>query len=191
MTNDSENGDLPVGEIKSTLELAMERTKKMTISEEEREEIKRKEIEQKVNSLSNRYIEGHLSLNEILKEMGRMDKNAQTTVREILLSQWIEALSLSDEDERFLKGIESLKQRSVDELKQKHQQLTSQYETEKEQLKENIRAQLAGTLKKDGIEGSAVEPNIEWSPLWKKAKKNLDELTGGKLKEIKEELKNL
>jgi hypothetical protein len=169
----------------------MERTKKMRVSEEEREEIKRKEIEQKVNSLSNRYIEGHLPLNEILREMEKMDKKTQTAVREILLSQWIEALSLSDEDERLFKGIESLKHRSVDEVKQKHQQLTSQYETEKEHVKVNLRAQLTEILRKDGIEGSAVEPNIEASSPWKEAKENLDKLTGEKLKQIKEELKNL
>jgi len=40
-----------MAEIKSTLELAMERTKKITISEKEREEIKRKRIEKKVNGL--------------------------------------------------------------------------------------------------------------------------------------------
>jgi len=49
-----------MGEIKSSLELAMERTKKIAISEKEREEIKRREIDQKVNALSNRYREGHL-----------------------------------------------------------------------------------------------------------------------------------
>jgi hypothetical protein len=163
----------------------------MRVSEEEREEIKRKEIEQKVNSLSNRYIEGHLPLNEILREMEKMDKKTQTLVREILLSQWIEALSLNDDDERLLKGIESLKHRSVDEVKQKHQQLTSQYETEEEQVKENVKTELTEILRKDGIEGSAVEPNIEASSPWKKAKENLDKLTGEKLREIKEELKNL
>jgi hypothetical protein len=44
-----------MGEIKSTLDLAMERTKKISISQEEKEEIKRKEILQKVTGLSNRY----------------------------------------------------------------------------------------------------------------------------------------
>jgi len=83
-----------MAEIKSTLELAMERTKKIAISKEERKEIKQKEILHKINGLFRRYMEGHLSLNEILKEIERMDEKTRPTAKEILLSQWIDALSL-------------------------------------------------------------------------------------------------
>lgn len=180
-----------MAEIKSTLELAMERTKKMTISKKEREEIKRKEVEQKVNGLSKRYIEGHLSLNEILREMERMDEKTQPKAREILLSQWIEALSLSDEDERLLKGIESLKHRSPDELKQNHHQLISQYQSEKERVKDEATTQLVETLRQDGIYGSAVEPNTEANHLWKQALEKLNQLYRTKLEDIKEQLRSL
>ena len=91
---------LSMGEIKSTLELAMERTKKIAISEKEKEEIKQKEVLQKATSLFHRYREGHLPLNDILKEIERMEKKTAIMVKEILLSQWIDALSLNDDDER-------------------------------------------------------------------------------------------
>ena len=178
-------------EIKSTLELAMERTKKIGISEKEKEEIKRKEIGQRVNVLSHRYREGNLPLNEILREMEKMDQKTQTIVKEALASQWIDALSLKDEDERLLKGIESLKHRSADQLKEKHRQLLSQYRREKEKVKEKVRAQLTEASKREGIYGSAVELNIEANPLWKKEGENLDHLHGSKLEEIKEALRSL
>jgi hypothetical protein len=180
-----------MAEIKSTLELAMERTKKIRISEREREEIKQKEIEQKVNALSHRYMEGHLLLNEILREMEKMDEKTQTLVKEALVSQWIDAVSLKDEDERLLRGIESLKDRSAEALKEKHHQLLSQYRKEKEKLKEKVRVQLSEALKREGIYGSAVEVNIEASPLWKKEGENLDHLHSSKLEEIREQLRNL
>ena len=72
-----------MGEIKSTLELAMERTKRFAISNEEKAEIKRKEIMQKATSLFNRYLEGHLPLNEILKEIERMEEKTAKAVKEI------------------------------------------------------------------------------------------------------------
>ena len=180
-----------MAEIKSTLELAMERTKKIGISEKERKEIKQKEIGQKVNALSHRYMQGHLSLNEILREMEKMDEKTQTIAKETLVSQWIDALSLKDEDERLLKGIESLKHRSADRQKEKHHQLLSQYRREEEKVKEKVRAQLTEALKREGIYGSAVELNIEASPLWKKEGENLDQLHGSKLEEIKEALRSL
>jgi len=178
-----------MGEIKSTLELAMERTKKFAISEKEKEEMKQKEVLQKATGLFHRYREGHLSLNEILKQIEKMEKKTAITVRESLLSQWIDALSLDDDDERILKGIESLKRRSIDEVKQKFNHLLAQYQREKEKVKEKVRAQFTEALRKDGIYGSAVEPKIEGSEIWKKEIEKFDHSYRVKLEEIKEQLR--
>ena len=70
-------GDSNVGEIKSTLELAMERTRKFAISEKEKEEMKQKEVLKKATSLSHRYREGYLSLNDILKQIEKMEKKTR------------------------------------------------------------------------------------------------------------------
>jgi hypothetical protein len=180
-----------MGEIKSTLELAMERTKKFAISEKEKEEFKQKEVLQKATSLFHRYREGGLSLNEILKQIERMEKKTATTVKELLLSQWIDALSLDNDDERTLKGIESLKQQSIDEVKQKFHHLLSQYQDEKAKLRERVRVQFAGALRRDGIYGSAVEPKFEGGELWKKENEKLDHSYKMKLEEIKEQLRVL
>lgn len=180
-----------MGEIKSTLELAMERTKKFAISEKEKEEIKQKEVLQKATSLFHRYREGHLSLNEILKQIEKMEKKTAATVRESLLSQWIDALSLDDDDERILKGIESLKGQNLDELKQKFHYLLSQYQVVKGTIKEEVRVQFTEALRKDGIYGSAVEPKLEGGELWKKENEKLDQIYKVKLEEIKEQLRVL
>jgi hypothetical protein len=182
---------LPVGEIKSTLELAMERTKKFAISEKEKEEIKQKEILQKAISLFHRYREGHLPLNELLKEIEKMDKGTSATVKESLLSQWIDALSLEEDAERTLKGIESLKRPSIDEGKQKFHHLFSQYQQEKEKIKEEAKAQFIMALKEKGIHGSAVEPNLEAGERWKIEKEKLDNSYKTKLEKIKEQLRGL
>jgi hypothetical protein len=180
-----------MGEIKSTLELAMERAKKFAISEKEKEEIKQKEVLQKATTLFHRYREGHLPLNNILKEIEKMEKKTAITVRESLLSQWIDALSLDDGDERILKGIESLKQQSIKEVKQKFHHLLSQYQGEKEKVKEKVKVQFTEALRKDGIYGNAVEPNLEGGELWKKENEKLDQIYKVKLEEIKEQLKVL
>ncbi|MEW6374560.1 MAG: hypothetical protein AB1502_02065 [Thermodesulfobacteriota bacterium] len=180
-----------MAEIKSTLELAMERTKKIAISDKEREEIKRKEVSQRVKGLFHRYVEGYLPLNEILKEIERMEKNGATTVKEALLSQWIDALSLNDELERLLKGIESLKYRDLDDVKQKLLHLLSQYRREKERIKQEVEVQSLESLRREGIYGNAVEPSIEKDQTWKKELEKLDHLYREKLEEIKNQLRAL
>ena len=180
-----------MAEIKSTLELAMERTKKIAISEEEREEIKRKEIMQKAAGLFHRYMEGHIPFNEILKEIERMEEKTGSTVKEFLLTQWIDALSLDDEEERFIKGIESFKNRGTNEVTQKLRHLLSQYRTEKEKVKQEVKVQSIEGLRREGIYGSSVEPNIEVSEIWKKESEKLDHSYRMKLEEIKEQLRSL
>jgi hypothetical protein len=180
-----------MGEIKSSLELAMEKTKKFIISEKEKEEMKQKEVLQKATSLFHRYRDGLLSLNEILRQIERMEKETATTVKKILLSQWVNALSLDDEEERILKGIESLEQRNIDEIKQKFRYLVSQYQGEKEKVKEKARLQMIADLRKDGIYGSAVEPRLKGSGLWKREIEKLNHSYKMKLEEIKEQLTQL
>ena len=180
-----------MAEIKSTLDLAMERTKKISISRGEREEIKKKEILQKVIGLFNRYREGRLSLNEIQKEIERMDEKTEKTVKTALLSQWIDALSLGNEHEKLFKGVELLKNRDVDEVRQKLHRLIIEYQREKEKVKQEVRTQSINALKRIGISGSAVEPKIEGSELWEKELKQLDHHYGVKLEKVKEQLRNL
>ena len=180
-----------MGEIKSTLELAMERTRKFVISDKEKEEIKQREILQKATTLFHRYREGHLSLNELLKEIEKMDTRTTTMVKESLLSQWIDAFSLEEDAERILKGIESLKRRSIDEGKQKIHRLISQYQKEKEKIKEEVKAEFIRALKEKGVHGSAVEPNLEGNERWKIEKEKLDNSYKTKLEELKKQLRGL
>ena len=180
-----------MGEIKSTLELAMERTKKLAISQKEKEDIKQKVVLQKATSLFHRYREGHLPLNEILKEIEKMDERTSATVKETLLFQWIDALSLNDDDERLLKGIESLKQKTIDEIKQSFHHLLSQYQGEYEKVKEGAKIQCTEILRKEGLYGSAVDPHIERSDLWKKENEKLNLSFKTKLEEIKQQLRAL
>ncbi|MGB9628777.1 MAG: hypothetical protein ACPL6D_08955 [Thermodesulfobacteriota bacterium] len=180
-----------MAEIKSTLELALEKTKKIGISDEERQEIKQKEVLQKVSSLSHRYREGLSSLHEILKEIEKMDEKIRSWVVENLLNQWIETLSLDDEGERLFKGIESLKHRDTEEMKQKFYDLLTLYQEEKEEIKKRVRIQLVEILRKEHIYGSAVEPKLEESELYKKESEDLDRIYRMKLEELKEKLKTL
>jgi ElaB/YqjD/DUF883 family membrane-anchored ribosome-binding protein len=180
-----------MAEIKSTLELALERTKKMAISEKEKEEIRQKKFLEKAKGLFHRYREGHAPLSELQKEIERMDEKTSASVKEFLLSQWIDALSLTEEDERLIKGIEWLKNGRLEELPERFRHLLSQHREEMEKTRQEVRTRLEEALKREGIAGSAVEPNVEGNLLWKETVEKLDHLYAGKLEEIRKHLRNL
>ena len=180
-----------MGEIKSTLELAMERSKKFALSDQEKKELKDKEILLKASSLYHRYRDGHSSLSEVLKELDKMDQQTAKTVKESLLSQWIDALTFNEDHERLFKGIEALKGQSLDEIRMTFQRLLSKYQEESQRLKEKLSVQLEKALKKKGIYGSAVEPNFEKSDLWGEGTERLTHSYREELERIKEELKQI
>lgn len=180
-----------MAEIKSTLELALERTKKMAISEKEKEEIRQKEFLEKAKGLFHRYREGHAPLSELQKESERMDDKTSAAVKDFLLSQWIDALSLTEEDERLIKGIEWLKQGDVEEVRDRLRHLLSQHREDMEKTRQEVRARLEEALNREGIAGSAVVPNVEGNLLWKETVEKLDHLYAGKLEQIRKHLRNL
>jgi hypothetical protein len=180
-----------MAEIKSTLELALERTKKMTISEKEKEEIRQKKFLEKAKGLFHRYREGHAPLSELQKEIERMDEKTSAAVKEFLLSQWIDALSLREEDERLIRGIEWLKNGRLEEVLERFRQLLSQHREEMEKTRQEVRTRLEEALKREGITGSAVVPNVEGSLLWKEEYEKLDRVYGVKLEKLKEQLRTL
>ena len=178
-----------MGEIKSTLELVMEKTKGIAISEDEKREMKKKEILQKATALSNRYREGQIPLGHVLKEIEKMEEKTATEVRELLLSQWIDGLSLSGGNERLLEGIEVLGHREIEDVRQEFRRLLSECEREREEGKMQAQSRIAEILRQEGIEGSAVEPNPERSDLWQEGRRRLDLIYGKKLQKIKNELR--
>jgi len=178
-----------MGEIKSTVELAMERTKKFAISEKEREEMKQKEVRQKAAALFHRYRDGLLTLHEISRQIDKMEEGTATTVKELLLSQWIDALSLDDDQEGIFKGVELFEQRSLAETRREFRSLLSRYQSERKKIEEKARLQLIEGLRKDGISGSAVEPNLEGNELWEKENEALSHSFKIALEEIKQQLR--
>ena len=118
-----------------------------------------------------------------------MDEKTEMAVKKALLSQWIDALSLASEDERLLKGVELLKNRDVDEVTQKLHRVIVEYQREKEKVKQEAKTQSIKALRREGISGSAVEPNIERSELWEDELERVNQVYHVKLKEIKEQLR--
>lgn len=179
-----------MGEIKSSLELALERTKGLKISEKEREEIKRKEIVQKAESLAHRYREGSITIKEIQKEMERMEKKRATEIENHLIDHWLQGLSLTLRDERILDGIEALRNQPMDEIKREFRNLIVSYQEEKENTKQKLRTIILEGLKKEGFDGSAVDPCIESSPLWEKESLRIEQSYQEGLEKLKERLRH-
>jgi hypothetical protein len=60
-----------------------------------------------------------------------------------------------------------------------------------EKTRQEVRTRLEEALKREGIAGSAIVPNVEGSLLWKEEYEKLNRVYGVKLEKLKEQLRTL
>ena len=63
-----------MGEIKSTLEIIMEKTKDLTLTEEEKKEFKQKDMAGKIKGIIQKFLDGTLDLNRFKTEIAVLEK---------------------------------------------------------------------------------------------------------------------
>jgi hypothetical protein len=152
-------------EIKSTLEIAMEKVAKMPkLTPEEVLERREKEFWPRGRAIANRYLEGALQHTDLQIEICKFKDEERGVVAKALKSSLCEAIDL-DEMDRSRRALEALQvlgegtelENEAGELEELHTEYLRQRERaldEFEELEEERLRQL-------GISGSAVRPNPE------------------------------
>jgi hypothetical protein len=151
-----------LGEIKSAIELAMERTKGLVMDDQEKREAAARELGSRVSGVLRRYLEGMVDWAGFQKEYERLDGEKSQKNR-LLMDAALADFGSSDNNEKVFDILsfagmdvgEGLKDEIEDLRREFHERISS----ETEGVKRNVTARLNGM----GISGSAVEPNVtEW-----------------------------
>ena len=147
-----------MGEIKSTLELVMERTSHLSLSEEEKVQQQRADFEKRLEGLLNKYADDALSADEFLDRIAKLQVEMKISDRQLILGAIFRRIIPENDNERWLNILESLAPDIIDSMREflmdYHEQQADLFQSSKKRLLD----QLARHHK---IEGSAVIPNPE------------------------------
>ncbi|MBN1849616.1 MAG: hypothetical protein JW932_13640 [Deltaproteobacteria bacterium] len=151
-----------MAEIKSTLDLIMEKTKGMTMTDEEKRAFKEKETTEKVKGLIQRYLDGFMDLERLRMEITAFEDNQREFVRHTIIEDLISMIGLGKDNRLLWEVLEkicsirtvSLKE-ELDRVEQELSRKRSIYEKE-----------MMNDFNSRGISGSAVMPNIDSYPVW-------------------------
>ena len=83
-----------MGEIKSTLDLVLEKTRHLSLSSEEKQDLAAQEIEKRIKGMLQKYQNGLLTPEELKSEYGSIIKDDKLTVGRILIKESIGRLDL-------------------------------------------------------------------------------------------------
>lgn len=172
-----------MAEIKSSIELAMERTKGLTFSEEERRQLEEEKEQRLAQALISQYLRGEMSLAELQQKRLQASRSARRALDKALvlgLNLGAETFPLAAEAlEKFL-GTENRK------VLQRLRDLSIEWGQLLQKRKRKIRGELREELARRGVKGSAVEPHVEDSSVWGKALRELQVQFQGRLSEVQE-----
>ncbi|MGQ9857600.1 MAG: hypothetical protein ACUVS3_02805 [Thermodesulfobacteriota bacterium] len=174
-----------MAEIKSSIELAMERTKGLTFTEQERRELEQARQQRTAQILVSQYLRGEVDL----QELDRKGKNSPGVTPRALAKALVEALDLGQETlPRALEALEHWMGKDQKATVQRLKDLVLQWSQALQKKKRKLKARLREELARRGVEGSAVEPNVEGSPAWESSMAELKREFSSKLEDIQQSL---
>lgn len=157
-----------MAEIKSAIELAMERTRNLVMDEEEKKQLARKDLEDKLRAIARRFLEGMIDRERFLRDYDdiRGDKREK---RALLSDLVIQGFETSFDNVLLFDLLELLGEDAGQGLGNEAKALKAGFRKELETREADIREDIMKRLRKMDISGSAVEPNVaEWKE-WKDA----------------------
>jgi len=170
-----------MAEIKSTLDIIMEKSKKFSVTEEEKQGFKRQELEGKIKGLVQKAVDGILDSERFEGEMVALQAKEKDLVDQILKEEVVGRIELGANSEALLQMLEYVAGPALAAVRK----VLVEFEKKAEKQKESRRKALIESFKKKGISGSAVLPNVEADPEWLRAR---SEVTRQLKDEIKEHL---
>jgi hypothetical protein len=153
-----------MGEIKSTLDLVLEKTKNLTLSSEEKEEQKQKEIENRIKGMLQKYEDGILTQNQLKIDYETLKKDFSMSKDDTLINEITGRLEPNRDNQPLLElmqeccGIELTAIETIIENFRKAYLLAEKNRMER--VKEDFAQQY-------GISGSAVVPNLDADEQWR------------------------
>jgi seryl-tRNA synthetase len=177
-----------MAEIKSAVELAMEKTKDLHLSREEMNTLKEQKMKSKAQGLVNRFLEVDFHLKEVQKELLKFTPDERKQLEKLMRQYLADAIQLDRDNDLLFQGIETLREESKT-LDRQIQQLIKKYRQQKEKAYGETEKNLLAQWVKQGISGSAVQAKVEGSPEWGKALSRFKPAFGEQLRVLQEELK--
>lgn len=151
-----------MSEIKSTLDLVMEKTRHLSLSENEKEEQSRLELTQKAKGLVSKVMDGKITVDHLRTEVQRLHDTHPENNDRVFIQVICNELELEQDNTpliSLLNDLFDLNTHNLTSLFADHQEAIQKISQKKSvQIKQNL-------LRHHSISGSSVAPNLKKDPV--------------------------
>ena len=162
-----------MGEIKSTIDLVMEKTKHLTMTEDEKSLTKTRSAKQKIKGLIQKFRDTLLTKDKFGKELDLIGTETGFEISPLLLEELLEQISLFEDNAACMDLLQSFCDIPVKELKLVLNNFKEDYQSA---LQDQIEALKEEIFQKHGFSGSAILPNLDEDSQWQKKYQQICEI---------------
>ena len=152
-----------MAEIKSTMDIIMEKTKGLTMTEEEKTEYRQQELTGKVRGLIQKFLEGVLKLEKFKVEVAALSAKQENAVNRIIIEESILHIQLGVNNEPVFRILKETAGVDAGPIREMERAFIDRVAGEQADRQKSLREK----LKKRGVSGSSVIPNLKADPDWK------------------------
>ena len=152
-----------MAEIRSTLDIIMEKAKNLTVTDEDKKDFVEKEVQGRVKGLFQKYLDDILSTQQLKTEMASFDEERRPFAEKELRAMCLTAMTVEGDNQPFF---DILAQLLGCDIKPVLDLIDEFREQRKKEHDKRTKAQIQ-TLEARGVSGSAVIPNLKANPSWR------------------------
>lgn len=176
--------------IKSALEIAMEKVAGMPgLSQEEITEQKEREYRPIGEAMARRYLESAIRVGDLPGELGKYRGDEGRIVKRAFLSSLYRSIELGDaaRGRRAMEGIQVLvgASRRLEEAKGEFEATSGEFEREINRKREAFETMEKERLRRLGISGSAIRPNVKDREDWQQERSRIGHEYGSRLDKLR------
>jgi len=150
-------------EIRSTLDIIMEKAKTLTVTDEDKKGFAEKEVKGLVKGLFQKYLDGILPTQQFKTEMASFDEDRRPFMKKELLTACLSAMTVEGDNQPLFEILDQLLGYDIKPVLDLIDEFQEQ-QTEERNKRITERIQ---TLKELGVSGSAVTPNLGADSTWR------------------------
>lgn len=158
-----------MAEIKSTMDIIMEKAKKFSVTEEEKQGFRRQDLEGKIKGLVQKTIDGILDSERFRGELAALQAKDKDLVYPILKEELVARLEVEANSEALLKMLKNTAGPAWESVRK----ILADFESKARRQKDSHLKILLEHLRKGGISGSSVLPNLDADSEWLRVRSEL------------------
>jgi hypothetical protein len=153
--------DKAMAKIKSTLDLVMERTKNLAMNPEDREALKRKELEDKARGWARMLIDQKITIDQLMKDF-TVESSRHSVLADILHAELVRHIDPDGDNSIILKALTEVLGFEMNPFAE----FINDYHARYEQYRQEHQVRLLSEFKAKGISGTALVPNMDNDEVW-------------------------